>query len=131
MIAETKELIKRWGNEYRSDILLGITVALISLISFQMGRISVIWSPKTPVKVILPAESKPEAGTPSVTKGDKPSAPAVTEEIGVVASKNGSAYHLPECSGALKIKAENKIVFRTREEAERAGYHAAGNCPGL
>jgi methylphosphotriester-DNA--protein-cysteine methyltransferase len=48
-----------------------------------------------------------------------------------VASKSGKAYHLPWCSGAKRIKEENKIWFQTKEEAEKAGYHPAGNCEGL
>ncbi len=49
----------------------------------------------------------------------------------VVASKSGSKYHLPWCSGAQRIKPENLITFTSRDEAERAGYTPAANCKGL
>jgi hypothetical protein len=48
-----------------------------------------------------------------------------------VASKTGSKYHLPWCSGAQTIKEENKIWFETKEEAESRGYSPAKNCKGL
>ncbi len=53
------------------------------------------------------------------------------QEIVYVASKNGSVYHLPWCSGALKMSEENKIFFETKDDAENDGYRAAKNCDGL
>jgi hypothetical protein len=49
----------------------------------------------------------------------------------LVASKTGSKYHLPWCSGAQSIKEVNKVWFSSKEEAERAGYAPATNCKGL
>jgi len=54
-----------------------------------------------------------------------------TGEGTVVASKNGSKYHLPSCSGAKQINEVNKIVFASAEEARAAGYTPAANCKGL
>jgi hypothetical protein len=48
-----------------------------------------------------------------------------------VASKNGSKYYLPECSGVKRIKEENKIWFDTIKEAEKEGYEPAKNCKEL
>ena len=48
-----------------------------------------------------------------------------------VASRSGSVYHLPWCSGAQRIAEENKRWFATKEEAEYAGYRPAKNCPGM
>jgi hypothetical protein len=50
------------------------------------------------------------------------------KEIYFVASKNGKRYYLPWCySGSEK----NKIKFKTKEEAEKAGYTPSKNCEGL
>ena len=49
----------------------------------------------------------------------------------VVASKSGTKYHLPTCSGAKSIKPENLITFATIAEAKAAGYTPAANCKGL
>lgn len=48
-----------------------------------------------------------------------------------VASKNGTKYHLPSCSGAKRIKEENKIWFNSKQEAVQAGYEPAKNCKGI
>lgn len=48
-----------------------------------------------------------------------------------VASQKGKKYHWPWCPGGKSIKEENKIWFNSREDAERAGYTPAANCPGL
>ena len=55
----------------------------------------------------------------------------VKEEFKIVASKKGSVYHLPWCSGAVRMKAENKIFFTNKKDAENAGYRPAKNCEGL
>ena len=49
----------------------------------------------------------------------------------VVASKNGTSYHLPDCAGAAQIKEENKIWFASVTLAREAGFRPANNCPGL
>lgn len=53
------------------------------------------------------------------------------EDKNFVASISGTKYHLPTCSGAKRIKEENKIWFSTKEDAELSGYDPAGNCPGI
>ena len=49
----------------------------------------------------------------------------------VVASKRGSKYHYPWCSGAKRMSEKNKIWFATIEAARQAGYTPAKNCKGL
>lgn len=48
-----------------------------------------------------------------------------------VASKNGTRYYLPTCGGVNRIKPENRVWFKTKEEAEAKGLTPASNCPGL
>ena len=64
----------------------------------------------------LPKATKPETGTPGV---------------GYVASKSGTKYYLPSCSGVKRIKEENKVWFATVDDAKAAGLTPASNCPGL
>ncbi len=47
---------------------------------------------------------------------------ASTSFAEVVASRRGKSYHNPTCRFALVIKPENKITFKSEEEARRAGY---------
>lgn len=61
-----------------------------------------------------------------------PIKPAEKPNMGLyVGSKSGSKYHLPNCPGALRISAENKVFFASKEEALAKGYTPAANCKGL
>ena len=44
-----------------------------------------------------------------------------------VASKNSKIYHLPDCQYVKRIKDENKIWFKSAEEAKEKGY-SPHNC---
>lgn len=148
-----KELLVKHENR----VILFIGVVLLSLTSYGLGRLSAP-QPKEPIKIeaksgnILkedkqnkeasdsqkPADDE-KAGdvTPAIkaeTKPAKPiSAPSQSQngEGIYVASKNGTKYHLPSCSGAKRIKEENKVWFNSKAEAEQAGYEPAKNCKGI
>jgi hypothetical protein len=49
----------------------------------------------------------------------------------LVASKNGTKYYFPWCSGVSKINEANKVWFDSYESAQKAGLTAAANCPNL
>lgn len=49
----------------------------------------------------------------------------------IVASKNGTKYYLPECSGAKRISEANKVWFTSVAAARAQGYTAAANCDGI
>jgi len=46
-----------------------------------------------------------------------------------VASSRGEVYYRRGCSNANRLVAENRVYFRTEEEAKRAGYRRSGS-PG-
>ncbi len=50
------------------------------------------------------------------------------KEVIYVASKEGGKYHLPTCSMVTGIKPENKVTFKTKAEAEKAGYTPCAVC---
>ncbi|MBI3627354.1 MAG: hypothetical protein HY220_01205 [Candidatus Sungbacteria bacterium] len=126
--------IKQWGSEYKSDIILGIGIMFFSLASFGLGRLSVIWAPRETVSIPA-SEEAGVTGSPiipvSTRQENLPPRGAANTTSDFIASKNGSVYHLSDCPGALKIKPENKITFKTETEAKAAGYKPAANCPGL
>ena len=64
---------------------------------------------------------------------DSTAIPKAVPEAGgeVVASKTGTKYFLPWCSGAKNISAENLVTFPSAEEAKAGGYTPAANCKGL
>lgn len=51
-----------------------------------------------------------------------------TDPIEVIGSKNSDKYHYPWCPGFKQISDANKVVFASKEDAEKAGYTKASNC---
>jgi len=114
--------IIKFCKQYEKDLILAAVIILVALISFGLGRLSKIRENKTPITIT----------TTTTTSASSTSTSGVDVANGVVvASKNGTKYHYPWCSGAQSIKEENKIYFSSTEEARKAGYTPAANCKGL
>lgn len=80
----------------------------------------------------LPPEALIESGAATPAPKTEAAAGNVVPATGVyVASKSGSKYYLPSCSGAGRIKKENQVWFLSKEDAVAAGYEPAANCAGL
>jgi len=113
-----------------------LLVILVGVASFGLGRLSVT-DGKGTVEVLPPLSTPSEALGAQQTS--VPTTSALSASVGsattaagkFVASKSGTKYHYPWCSGAKRIKDENKVWFNTVEEARAAGYTPAANCPGL
>lgn len=124
---------RKFVQKNQSDIVLIIGIILIALISFGAGRLTV--PQKEPI-VIENQGVKAIQQTAKIYQEDKNTSSDESSGVGenqgkLVGSKNSDKYHLPECAGAKKIKPENQIWFQSEEEAQKAGYKPAGNCPGL
>jgi len=48
--------------------------------------------------------------------------------IEIIADKQGKIYYPEDCQPAADIKEPNRVVFKTVEEAEKAGYKLAKGC---
>lgn len=112
---------------YQKDIFLGVCIVMVSLISFNLGRINALH--KTPIKITG------EANVYQATVGNsvlniKKSAPAQPKDLRVVVSKASTTkkYHFTWCAGAKQIKETNKIWFENESLAQQAGYTLSGNC---
>jgi Metal binding domain of Ada len=46
----------------------------------------------------------------------------------IIGNRNSGIYHWPGCPSYNRIALRNRVYFKTRAEAERAGYRAARNC---
>ncbi|MBM3228205.1 S1 RNA-binding domain-containing protein [Candidatus Peribacteria bacterium] len=55
-------------------------------------------------------------------KAETESQPQVSSPAGFVASKTGKKYYPAGSAAAEKIKEENRVIFATEEEAQKAGY---------
>jgi hypothetical protein len=130
MLAKIKEKIKA----YKNDIFIVLVIILVALISFGLGRLSKIRENKAPVTIENLGASMINSQE-NFTQNDqniKSNQIQVNSSQGMlVGSKNGTKYHFPWCSGAQRIKEENKIWFSSKKEAEKAGYTPAANCKGL
>jgi len=92
-------------------------VVLVGFSSFGLGRLSALEGAKPAVSI---REAQTGAAARALPLGGL-----------VVASRKGSAYHYPWCSGAESIAEQNKIWFKSEEAARKAGYTPAKNCKGL
>jgi len=125
MLSKLKNFVKDNGP----DIFIISVIILVALIAFGIGRLT---APKTePIQI---KNLEPASVENLEIKDQGKVYPPATEQsdVGrVVGSKNSDKYHLPDCPGAKQIAEENKIWFNSIEEAKKAGYKPAGNCPGL
>jgi hypothetical protein len=125
MLAKFKNLVK--NNS--SDIFIVLTVILVALISFGIGRLS---TPKAePILIKNLEQASVEQLTGEQSAGATENETKTNYQGKVVGSKNSDKYHLPECPGAKQISEQNKVWFDSIEAAGKAGYKPAGNCPGL
>lgn len=138
MIYQQYQKLKGYASAHQGDLFLAGLIFLASVGSFGLGRLSVIWPEKQPLLITQNAERQTLNEQNGIRQDSAYEASAVSSfsvqssALGkYVASKNGSAYHYPWCSGAKRIKEENKIWFETKEEAEAKGYKPAANCDGL
>lgn len=113
-----KEKIKSW----QSELFLSLLIILIGILGFGLGRLSKLEDRKVPI-VISP-------GAPvSTVIENKPENKAINGQF--VASKSGTSYYLPWCTGVQRIRESNKIWFKSRQEAESAGYKVSSTCKGM
>ena len=120
IIEEKLTKIKRFlGGNTAIDLFIIFVVASVGFAGFGLGRIS--------VTVNTSQDIYTEQAAAAVSgKSD-----GVVQEGSYVASRNGTKYHFPWCSGAQRMKEENKIWFASVGEAQKAGYAPAANGKGL
>ena len=115
--AERKEMFARLAE-----------LLLVAVIFFGIGVLYVEYMPvrTMPLSMEMPAQEKGIAAVVAVT-GESIVHKAVSSEKGeYVASKNGSKYYLTTCKST--IKEANKVFFKTKEDAEKAGFTPSTTC---
>lgn len=104
-------------------------IVLSSSLAFGLGRLSALEATQMPIKIAYPAVNNINNSIDTNSVKSEPSQQG--SEGKYVGSRSGRKYHLPWCSGAKRIKDENKVWFNSQEAAVAAGYTPAANCPGL
>ena len=136
------EYFREKGNYYkdlieRKDIYVALLIILVGGAGFGFGRLSHVDTIKPPVTIeqafpqnVLGASVSVPIAPDTDTKHSDVSRVQHTQGA-YIGSRNGTKYHLPWCSGAQRIKEENKVWFASKEDAEALGYTPAANCKGL
>ena len=126
---------KEFNLESKSHFLTVLIVILVGTGSYGLGKLSGIQGRKAPLKIESEFEIFKNANTASsYTAKESANQSSVGQALSdgeVVASKNGTKYHFPWCSGAKQITEANKVIFKSISEAKAAGYSPASNCKGL
>ena len=115
----------------KDDLFVATLIVLVGTASFGLGKLSILEAQRTPISItdgqsaVLDAISSPVAataqGTTSLSSGQGT----------VFGSRSGTKYYYPWCSGAARIKPENRVWFATIAAAKASGLTPAANCPGL
>ena len=122
-IKDFDEKIKSYGLK-KDELIISIIILLSVFGGFGLGRLSVMEEEKPPIGI----EAIPLNGSALTATAVQP---RETKSGLYVASKTGRTYHYPWCSGAQRIKEENRIYFNSASAARGAGYKPAKNCKGL
>lgn len=103
-------------------VYFSLLLILVAVVAFGLGKSSGGTVAAAPEQVRVEY-------TPLVA-GAAASNPTSLTQTGseVVASKNGTKYHLPSCPGAAQIAEQNLITFASEADAKAAGYTPAANC---
>ncbi len=122
-IAEVREKCKSVVARIPRDMLILSVLVLTSLLSFGLGYLAGRDSGQGSTVTLekFPFANVPTSGVAGARMG--------TGQI--VASKNGTKYYLPGCTGADRISETNKIWFTSVVAAVAAGYGPAANCKGI
>ena len=114
-IAVLWRVVKEWVGKREHLAFYALAIFFISILSVGIVRFYTLREEREPLRF--------------VTGGDKVlNEESVEASVLLVASKNGTRYYYPWCSGVSRLKEANKIWFRSIKEAEQAGYIIASGC---
>jgi len=136
LFANAKDYIYRedYGLKIKEDLFIVLLIILVGTASFGLGKLSALEKKKVPISILKTKEAilASVAENPTGIKDTDSSVNTQTQGKGiVVASKAGTKYYYPWCSGVSRIKEENKVWFLSIDDAKNAGLTPAANCTGL
>jgi hypothetical protein len=113
-------------SRYYRAMFLVVTLALVALCAFGLGRLSVQVE-RQPHLLIHPPGDRVGAAVPTPYVSIQPKTVAAGEG-NFFASKNGTKYYSTACASGGNIKPENQVWFSTAQDAQAAGYSLATTC---
>jgi hypothetical protein len=104
-------------------------IVIVGISAFMLGRLSLystdgLNSPKMTLNSTNNLNLKEALSNSKIA----PSEVYTQGEKRYLASKNGKMYYSLGCSGANRIKDENKVWFSTAIDAEKSGFSFATSC---
>lgn len=119
-----KDSARGWSATLsQPSVFTVVALILVASSSFALGRLSVLEQNREPMRIEYQDQATSISDASDTTINSSPG--------GVVASKTGSVYYFPWCTGALKIAEANKMTFASELLAKNAGLRPAGNCKGM
>ena len=76
-----------------------------------------------------PPATTSHPGNPPKPAQTATTAPAAATATDIHGNKKSHAYHLANCPSYTKVSPTNLVTFASEDEAIKAGYHKAKNCP--
>lgn len=124
-----KQFLKKSSLE--EAVIVGVVI-LLALASFGLGRLSVQHESHKEIRIgERELQTYPAATYAAIESENRDQSNAETENVSVVSSQNSDVYHFTWCSGATRIKEENKVYYTSIQDAKTAGLRPAKNCKGL
>lgn len=134
-IAGVGDTCKGWFEAIPRDVLVVVALMLASSAAFGLGYLTGQGAGQgrgVTIEVVPPADTTAQAAREPAAAAAAGEGAGARVQVGkYVASKNGTKYYLPTCSGAKRISEANKVWFATAAAAVAEGYTPAANCPGL
>jgi hypothetical protein len=124
IIYDIHEKGKNWLYEMTARLFVPILILLVGSGIYGAALLAKIEGGRETVTIEYPAQTEPKSQSP-------PDAKAPTQPGMYVTARGGVSYYLPWCSAVKRISEKNKVWFKTKEEAEQAGYKPATNCKGM
>ena len=130
-ISNIGEKIKTLDEGKKERVFVVLLIILLGTASFGLGRLSVISSNKTPIRIENSSGLGENNSIPTLAGGGevKGATTDLSSQPGTVfASKTGTAYYYPTCSGAARVSEKNRVWFKDPKDAEKFGLHIATGC---
>jgi len=129
IISKIKELIKR-GFFFlgERDIFIVIFFIVSVIISFNLGRIS---EKEERTRITYERSLSPQKTLTEIKKDTPATTKGVSQadfEKNIWGSRSGTKFYYAWCSGASRIKEENRVYYTSKEEAMLSGRTIASGC---
>jgi hypothetical protein len=107
------------------NVLIGFVIISVAILAFVLGRYSISKNEEDNSIIII--EKNGDVKKISDIQIDAPNINKNTASEKIYASVNGTKYYFESC-GSSNIKEENKVWFKSPQEAENNGYTLASIC---